>query len=443
TVWRPARVSPPDGTSLAAGTSLSVPGGVSAGTRYDGVSYTPAREPAVLRAAGRSYPDTVRERYLGVPDGSDTERVAAFTDDLTSDAETPYAIAVAVERWLEANREYSLAATHDPADGTVAAQFLFEMSTGYCEYFAATMTVMLRTQGVPARYVVGYSTGQQTAPGEYTVRAMNAHAWVEVYFPDVGWVRFDPTPGRSRLATEQRAFTDGTGGSAANYAPTETGSPGETFSPDRTATDGAAGTATAVEGGQSPPNGTTNGTGVGTGAAGGETTPKSPVSADGTTTEGDSGSVDGDTLATGTPPTGGDATTTDTRVQTGTPGTDTGRGETTADGTVTGDSPNTDDGAPTRTATDDQTADDGATDDQTTPSGEEAGTTTGDENSRSNAESGSDTTTTRPALRADLNRTAVPGTTVAVTVTRGGDPVSARVSFNGVSVGVTNDSGVV
>ncbi len=380
TVWRPARVDTPEGTRLAAGTSLSVTDGVPAGTTYRGVSYAPAREPVVLRTAGRNYPAAVREQYLGLPDDPDTERVARFTDNLTSDASTPYTTAVKIEEWLETNKEYSLSATHDPADGTVASQFVFEMSTGYCEYFAATMTAMLRTQNVPARYVVGYSTGQQTAPGEYTVRAMNAHAWVEVYFPDVGWVRFDPTPGSSRLTTERRAFADGTDQSTAAYNPDESGSPGESFTPAQTPTGGdetVDGATAEADGQRANATGqTANGTGVTSGTAtnesgtvtGGERTATGEDSESGTT---DSG------RETGTPPTGEDTTTTVTERVTGTPagdvtatgdrtntsGTTTGGEGTTSSGTTTTDDQTTED----ETTTDDQTTEDETTtDDQTT-----------------------------------------------------------------------------
>lgn len=56
------------------------------------------------------------------------------------------------------------------------------------------MAVLLRTQGIPARWVKGFAPGEQTGPGQYTVRASDAHAWVEVYFPTVGWVPFEATP---------------------------------------------------------------------------------------------------------------------------------------------------------------------------------------------------------------------------------------------------------
>ncbi len=174
-----------------------------ANATYTVTSAAPPRDPARLRAAGTDYPDGIENRYTDLPD-STPDRLRSFTDDLTADTESPYGAAVAIESWLESNKGYSLNASHEGGD--VADQFVFEMERGYCEYFASTMAVMLRTQDIPARYVVGYSTGEPRANGTYLVRAMNAHAWVEVYVPDTGWVRFDPTPGRSRLASEFRAY---------------------------------------------------------------------------------------------------------------------------------------------------------------------------------------------------------------------------------------------
>jgi hypothetical protein len=112
----------------------------------------------------------------------------------------------------------------------VASQFVFDMEEGYCEYFATSMVAMLRSQDIPARYVVGYSTGQQVGEDTYKVRGMNAHAWVEVYFEDVGWVKFDPTPGSARLQQERQSVEDAEPDT--DYSPTEQGSPGEEFSPD-------------------------------------------------------------------------------------------------------------------------------------------------------------------------------------------------------------------
>jgi hypothetical protein len=73
--------------------------------------------------------------------------------------------------------------------------FPFEALGGTCAYFASAMAVMLRTQGVPARVVSGYAMGEYDySRGAYRVSVNAAHAWVQVYFPDYGWVEFEPTP---------------------------------------------------------------------------------------------------------------------------------------------------------------------------------------------------------------------------------------------------------
>jgi hypothetical protein len=66
---------------------------------------------------------------------------------------------------------------------------------GHCEYFASAMTVMLRSLGIPARYATGFLPGEYNdVGGDYIIRQSDAHAWVEVYFADYGWITFDPTP---------------------------------------------------------------------------------------------------------------------------------------------------------------------------------------------------------------------------------------------------------
>ena len=65
---------------------------------------------------------------------------------------------------------------------------------GYCEQFAATMALMSRAAGIPARVVVGFTRGTKNELGEYVVSAKDAHAWPELFFTGIGWVRFEPTP---------------------------------------------------------------------------------------------------------------------------------------------------------------------------------------------------------------------------------------------------------
>ena len=85
--------------------------------------------------------------------------------------------------------------------GDPLAEFLFDKRAGYCEYFATAAAVLLRLQGVPARFVKGLSVGAHNeAAGHYVVRDRDAHAWVEAWLPDDGWVEADPTPPRDFAA---------------------------------------------------------------------------------------------------------------------------------------------------------------------------------------------------------------------------------------------------
>ena len=108
----------------------------------------------------------------------------------------PYRIALAVESYLRTKYTYSLT---PPATDYLSpyAAFLFETKTGYCQHFAGAMAALLRFNGIPARVAVGFTTGEKVGDGTYVVTRNDAHAWVEAYFPGVGWVPFDPTPGRT------------------------------------------------------------------------------------------------------------------------------------------------------------------------------------------------------------------------------------------------------
>ncbi|MFB6107919.1 MAG: transglutaminase domain-containing protein [Haloplanus sp.] len=205
--WKPVTV---DGR-LARTASVTPQGGirpgttVSAGESYTVTSRVPRYTTAQLRRAGTDYPEDVEAQYTRLPE-STPDRVRQRADEVTADAETPYDEAVAIESYLEANKRYSL--TVDRPEGNVADAFLFEMDAGYCTYYATTMVAMLRAEGVPARFVTGYTPGQRVAEDEWVVRGLDSHAWVQVYFPDVGWVRFDPTPAAPRQSAERARLAD-------------------------------------------------------------------------------------------------------------------------------------------------------------------------------------------------------------------------------------------
>ncbi|WP_267642095.1 transglutaminase domain-containing protein [Haloarchaeobius amylolyticus] len=176
---------------------------------YRVISEVPTAGPSTLRTAGTDYPDEITSRYLA--DSSQPDFSNEFeqrTQEIVAEAgaENPYEQAVAIERWLEANKEYSLEV--DRPRGNIAENFVLDMDRGYCVYYATAMTMMLRAQDIPARYVVGYTPGQQVDENEWVMRGLNSHAWVEVYFPDVGWVKFDPTPAGPREDAEYERVSD-------------------------------------------------------------------------------------------------------------------------------------------------------------------------------------------------------------------------------------------
>jgi transglutaminase-like putative cysteine protease len=207
--WRPTDVGGLD----AARVRVTPQGSLQPATTIDpGESYTVTSrlnrpDAAALRDAGTDYPDGVVETYTRLPD-STPDRVADRAAAVTAEAgaETPYDTAVAIETYLESNKRYSL--TVERPEGDVADAFLFEMDAGYCTYYATTMVTMLRAEGVPARFVTGYTAGERVGDGEYVVRGLDSHAWVQVYVPDVGWVRFDPTPAAPRQSAERTRLTD-------------------------------------------------------------------------------------------------------------------------------------------------------------------------------------------------------------------------------------------
>ena len=159
---------------------------------YEAKSTVPAPPPAAVRGAGTDYPADIRAMYLQLP--ALDPRVAALAKQITTRDKTPYDKALSIEGYLRSNFGYTLDLTGAPTSDPLA-YFLFQKRAGHCEYFAAAMAVMLRTLGIPSRYINGFQTGEYNdVAGDLVVRASDAHSWVEAYFPGFGWLTFDPTP---------------------------------------------------------------------------------------------------------------------------------------------------------------------------------------------------------------------------------------------------------
>jgi protein-glutamine gamma-glutamyltransferase len=148
--------------------------------------------PFVRNSNSTNYPAHVANLYLQLPRVD--PRVVTLARDITASAGSNYARAAAIESYLKTRFGYTLELPGVRAPDPLA-YFLFERRKGHCEYFASSMTIMLRTLGIPARLVNGFRGGEyNNLTGSYIVREKDAHSWVEVYFPEFGWVGFDPTP---------------------------------------------------------------------------------------------------------------------------------------------------------------------------------------------------------------------------------------------------------
>ena len=158
---------------------------------YWGVANITPPDIVALRTAGTAYPERITGRYLQLP--ALDERIPALARRITANAANPYEKARAVESFLQQSYGYTLDLPETtPADPL--ANFLFDRRQGHCEYFASAMAIMLRTLGIPTRVATGFRGGEYNdLTGSYIIRGRDAHAWVEVYFPDHGWVTFDPT----------------------------------------------------------------------------------------------------------------------------------------------------------------------------------------------------------------------------------------------------------
>ncbi len=155
--------------------------------------------PEPLEAPGRVTPPDV-ERYLQLPDDLDPV-LWDLARERTANLETSFEKGIALEAWFHSDAfRYTTDIDPGHAASDLGAWLLDDTSpnyhAGYCENFATAMAVLARMVGVPSRVVLGFTPGEPDPadPGVVVVRDRNAHAWVELWIPGLGWVRFDPTP---------------------------------------------------------------------------------------------------------------------------------------------------------------------------------------------------------------------------------------------------------
>ncbi len=177
--------------------------------RYSVISAIPAVGDRALTAAGnwsadRPLPDTAAP-YLHLPE-SVPRRVRDLAQQLTITATTLFAKSQAIEAYLR-QFPYDLAVDKPPAAVTdVADYFLFDLQRGYCDYYATAFIVLARAVDVPARFATGYAVGSwDRSSFQWVISEAEAHSWPEVFFPEVGWVAFEPTAGRPSLTRVDRS----------------------------------------------------------------------------------------------------------------------------------------------------------------------------------------------------------------------------------------------
>jgi transglutaminase-like putative cysteine protease len=163
------------------------------GATYTVQSAQVPTDPEQLRAsAADDAPAAVVQQFAQPPVA--TERTVALARRITAGIDNDYDKVRAIEQWMDENTRYSLDAPLAPQGVDVVDDFLFESRLGWCEQIASSLVVMARLSGVPARLATGFTPGEWDAVGgRFIVRERNAHAWAEVWFPDTGWVTFDPT----------------------------------------------------------------------------------------------------------------------------------------------------------------------------------------------------------------------------------------------------------
>lgn len=150
---------------------------------------------SLLRSSAEgNWPEMVGRDGLQLP-STLPDRVRELGKRLAEGADSQYDKVRNVQQFLQQEYTYTKVNTAVPPSGRdFVDYFLFDARQGYCNHFSTAMAVLLRTQGIPTRWVKGFAPGEATSPGHYSIKGVDAHAWVEVYFDAIGWVPFEATP---------------------------------------------------------------------------------------------------------------------------------------------------------------------------------------------------------------------------------------------------------
>ncbi len=211
------------------------------GARIGLVAQVPEDDADALRSASLAPldPQLVYAENISDPGPLVGDELPRLAQEIAAGTETPFDAAVALQRWFTTDGGFTYStAIEGGSGGDALAEFLDER-VGYCEQFAATMALMARSVGIPARVVVGFTQGAQEGD-QWVVRGTDAHAWPELWMGSAGWIRFEPTPGAATASTPAYSTAGGPERPAASAAPTQEPAPvdeADPQSPDRVTED--------------------------------------------------------------------------------------------------------------------------------------------------------------------------------------------------------------
>ncbi|WP_443222327.1 transglutaminase family protein [Streptomyces sp. 4N509B] len=178
--------------TLVSNTSLT-----SAGLRYEVEHLQVGPTEEQLTNAPQTSDEDFLEHYTEVP-GDLPDEVATTAAEIVAEAgaTNDFERARALEQWFTQDGGFRYDTTVDSGSGVDAIVRFLQQREGFCVHFAFSMAAMARTLDIPAQVAVGFTPGEQQEDGSFQVGIHNAHAWPELYFEGVGWVRFEPTPGQ-------------------------------------------------------------------------------------------------------------------------------------------------------------------------------------------------------------------------------------------------------
>lgn len=152
-----------------------------------------------LEAEVSNYPEWVKEKYLQIPDPI-SDQIKIIATEITNDIDNPFEKVMEITNYLRKEIQYTTEIEEIPNNKDPIEWVLLDGKKGFCNYSASAEVMLLRALGIPARLVVGYAQGREIEKGKvFEVQIKDSHAWPEVFFPNHGWIIFEPTSAQPQI----------------------------------------------------------------------------------------------------------------------------------------------------------------------------------------------------------------------------------------------------